>query len=228
MTPNPLQGPRVLVVDHRDSFTYNLVDYLARNGAQVAVCAYQDLAVHASTPDATQALSHPFDGVMLGPGPGHPTHYPLSIGLYKQLIEKGLPVLGVCLGHQLMAVAHGVEVVQASRPLHGHASEVIHTEKGLWAGQPNPVACMRYHSWVVNWNERQPLPPVLIPTAWTASHELMAFRHREFPIFGLQFHPESVGSPAGERLIQHWLTQCHTYRNRTAQAAQPHPEHSSV
>uniref|UniRef100_UPI0011AFF604 anthranilate synthase component II n=1 Tax=Streptomyces sp. FM008 TaxID=1983802 RepID=UPI0011AFF604 len=177
---------RTLLVDNYDSFTYNLFHYLSRaNGREPEVIRNDDPAWRPGLLDA-------FDNVVLSPGPGTP-HRPADFGLCARIAEEGrLPVLGVCLGHQGMALAHGARVGRAPEPRHGRTSAVRHDGTGLFEGLPQPLEVVRYHSLAVT-----ELPPELEATAWSEDGVLMALRHRTLPLWGVQFHPESIGTRDG-------------------------------
>ena len=181
---------RVLVIDNRDSFVFNLVDDLARRGAKLSV-------VRGDAPLAT-LLDHAAsaDLVVVSPGPGHPADTVLP----EFLRAVARPTFGVCLGMQAMSLAFGGQVVRASVPMHGKASMVRHTGDPLFDGLPSPFPAARYHSLVVD-----ELPPELVVTARTDAGVPMALRHRDRPVFGVQFHPESVLTPHGSRLLRNAL-----------------------
>ncbi|MFI2508882.1 aminodeoxychorismate synthase component I [Streptomyces sp. NPDC018972] len=191
---------RTLLVDNYDSFTYNLFHYLSRvNGREPEVIRNDD-------PAWRRGLLDSFDNVVLSPGPGTP-HRPADFGLCAGIAEEGrLPVLGVCLGHQGMALAHGASVGRAPEPRHGRTSAVRHDGTGLFEGLPQPLEVVRYHSLAVT-----ELPPELEATAWSPDGVLMALRHRTLPLWGVQFHPESVGTREGHRLLENFrrLTERH-------------------
>jgi para-aminobenzoate synthetase component 2 len=188
---------RVLVVDNYDSFVFNLVQYLAQLGAEVVVRRNDEVAV-----DEVGDLG--VDGVLLSPGPGRPE----DAGVCVELIRRrpaDLPVLGVCLGHQAIAVAYGGCVARAPELLHGKVSRVAHGGAGVLAGLPDPFIATRYHSLAV---EAATLPAELEVTARTDSGVVMALRHRDAPVEGVQFHPESVLTEGGHRLLANWLARC--------------------
>ncbi|MFF8104032.1 aminodeoxychorismate synthase component I [Streptomyces sp. NPDC014986] len=191
---------RTLLVDNYDSFTYNLFHYLSRvNGREPEVIRNDD-------PAWRPGLLGSFDNVVLSPGPGTP-HRPADFGLCAGIAEEGrLPVLGVCLGHQGMALAHGASVGRAPEPRHGRTSAVRHDGTGLFEGLPQPLEVVRYHSLAVT-----DLPPELEATAWSADGVLMGLRHRTLPLWGVQFHPESIGTQEGHRLLENFrrLTEEH-------------------
>ncbi|MEV7436703.1 aminodeoxychorismate synthase component I [Streptomyces griseoviridis] len=191
---------RTLLVDNYDSFTYNLFHYLSRvNGQEPEVIRNDD-------PGWRPGLLDAFDNVVLSPGPGTP-HRPADFGLCAEIAAEGrLPVLGVCLGHQGMALAHGARVGRAPEPRHGRTSAVRHDGTGLFEGLPQPLEVVRYHSLAVT-----DLPPELEGTAFSPDGVLMALRHRTLPLWGVQFHPESIGTREGHRLLANFrsLTERH-------------------
>jgi len=188
---------RVLVVDNYDSFVFNLVQYLAQLGADVDVRRNDEVTV-----DDVDRLG--VDGVLLSPGPGRPEDAGVCIELIR---ERGaaLPILGVCLGHQAIAVAYGGTVVRAPELLHGKVSEVAHEGAGVLRGLPDPFIATRYHSLAV---DSASLPAELDVTARTASGVIMALRHRDLAVEGVQFHPESVLTEGGHQLLANWLAVC--------------------
>jgi anthranilate synthase/aminodeoxychorismate synthase-like glutamine amidotransferase len=183
---------KVLVVDNYDSFTYNLVQYLGELGSEVEVVRNDVAAVDG-------LLDGGYDRVVVSPGPCTPNEAGISIEVMRRFPEAGVPTLGVCLGHQSLAQAFGGRVVRHV-PVHGKATEITHDGAGLFAGLPSPLVVGRYHSLVVD----PALPEVLIPTA-EGGGVLMAMRHRELPTQGVQFHPESVLTPDGKRLLENFL-----------------------
>lgn len=188
----------LFVLDNYDSFTYNLVQYLGELGAEPAV--YRNDAV---TVEEVLALKP--KAAVLSPGPCTPSDAGILVPLVTALAGK-IPVLGVCLGHQAIGQAFGGNVVGAERLMHGKTSGVVHDGDALFEGIPSPLTGMRYHSLVV---EPQSLPKELQVTAWSADRprgaEIMAMRHRTLPIYGVQFHPESIGTEHGKRLLQNFL-----------------------
>ena len=187
---------RVLVVDNYDSFVFNLVQYLGQLGAECVVRRNDEVA--STDIDDVQ-------GVLLSPGPGTPEDAGISVELVGICEERGLPLLGVCLGHQAIAVAHGATVSRAPELLHGKTSEVVHHGAGVLHGLPSPFTATRYHSLAV---EEDTLPPELAVTGRTPSGVVMAIRHRDRPVEGVQFHPESVLTQGGHTLLASWLGQC--------------------
>lgn len=187
---------RILVVDNYDSFVFNLVQYLGQLGAQTDVKRNDTVDL-----DALED----YDGVLLSPGPGIPEDAGCSVAMVGVCEQRGLPLLGVCLGHQAIAVAHGATVSRAPELLHGKTSEVEHARAGVLHPLPSPFTATRYHSLAV---EEATLPPELQVTARTAGGVVMALRHRDQPIEGVQFHPESVLTQGGHLLLAAWLGQC--------------------
>jgi len=184
----------VVVIDNYDSFTYNLVQYLGELGAEVEVHRNDKVDV------ATVAALRP-EGILISPGPGTPDDAGVSLEILGAL-GAHIPIFGVCLGHQSIGQHFGGKVVRADRLMHGRTSEIHHAGAGVFAGLPSPFIATRYHSLIV---ERASLPDVLEITAWTAEGEIMGLRHRELPIEGVQFHPESFLTQHGHALLRNWL-----------------------
>lgn len=191
---------RILVVDNYDSFVFNLVQYLGQLGVQAAVWRNDD----ARLADPAAAVAN-FDGVLLSPGPGTPERAGASIALVGGCAAARIPVLGVCLGHQAIGVAFGGTVGRAPELLHGKTSTVFHSDAGVLKGLPDPFTATRYHSLTIL---PETLPPVLEATARTRSGVIMAVRHTELPIHGVQFHPESILTEGGHRMLANWLGYC--------------------
>jgi para-aminobenzoate synthetase component 2 len=187
---------RILVVDNYDSFVFNLVQYLGQLGAECVVRRNDEVG-----PKDVDG----YDGVLLSPGPGIPEDAGCSVDMVHECEQRGLPLLGVCLGHQAIAVAHGAVVERAPELLHGKTSEVLHEGTGVLAGLPSPFTATRYHSLSVR---EDSLPPELEVTGRTASGIIMAMRHRDLALEGVQFHPESVLTEGGHRLLATWLVTC--------------------
>ncbi|MDI6893665.1 MAG: aminodeoxychorismate/anthranilate synthase component II [Bacillota bacterium] len=184
----------VVILDNYDSFTYNLVQYLAELGAEVTV--YRNDAVDVQT----LAGMRP-EAVVISPGPGRPEEAGISIALVRALGAR-VPLLGVCLGHQAVAVAYGGKVCRAPEPVHGKVSAIWHRGDGLYTGLPVPFEAARYHSLIV---DRSGLPPDLEVTAWTQDGLVMGIRHRLYPVEGVQFHPESVLTGPGKTILANFL-----------------------
>jgi para-aminobenzoate synthetase component 2 len=184
---------RVLVIDNYDSFVYNLVQYLAQLGAQVTVRRNDEVDLD----ELDEA-----DGVLVSPGPGTPERAGSSIEVIKRSAERTLPVLGVCLGHQAIGVAWGGVVERAPELLHGKTSLVHHDGTGVLGGLPSPFVATRYHSLSIR---PDTLPAALEVTGRTDGGVIMAVRHRELPVVGVQFHPESVLTEGGHRLLANWM-----------------------
>lgn len=185
---------RVLVVDNYDSFTFNLVQMLRELGAEVDVFLNDAI-------DVAGVRARRPDGVLVSPGPCTPNEAGASLAIVGEL-GRELPVFGVCLGHQSIGQAFGGRVVRAGRLMHGKTSPILHDGRTLFEALPSPFDATRYHSLVV---ERASLPACLEVSAWTAEGEIMGLRHRELPVEGVQFHPESVLTGDGKRLVGNWL-----------------------
>lgn len=187
---------KILVIDNYDSFVFNLVQYLAQLGAECTVVRNDEI-------DVSRASE--FDGVLISPGPGTPERAGISMEMVRYCAEHKIPLFGVCLGHQAICASFGATVSQAPELLHGKTSQVHHRGKGVLAGIPNPFTATRYHSLAV---ERSTLPSELEVTGETESGVVMAVRHRNLPIEGVQFHPESVLTERGHQMLANWLTEC--------------------
>jgi anthranilate synthase component II len=183
----------IAVIDNYDSFTYNLVQYLGELGAEV--CVFRNDAVTVEALDQL-APSH----LVVSPGPGVPGDAGISKEVIRQLGPK-YPVLGVCLGHQCIGEVFGGRVVRAERLMHGKTSPVYHYGDHLFEGVPSPFEATRYHSLIV----ADPLPADLQVTAFTKEGEMMGLRHKEYPIYGVQFHPESILTASGKKILQNFL-----------------------
>ena len=187
---------RVLVIDNYDSFVYNLVQYLGELGAEPLVHRNDELTVE-------QCLDLRPDAVLLSPGPGRPEEAGILCDLIEPMASTGVPVLGVCLGHQAIGQVFGGDVVRAPELMHGKTSEVTHDGTGVFAGVANPVRVTRYHSLVV---ERSTMPSSLRITAETADGLVMGVRHESLPVHGVQFHPESILTENGHRMLENFLS----------------------
>ncbi|WP_433857256.1 aminodeoxychorismate/anthranilate synthase component II [Streptomyces kronopolitis] len=194
---------RILVVDNYDSFVFNLVQYLYQLGAECEVLRNDEVA--------PRHAQDGFDGVLLSPGPGTPEQAGVCVDMVRHCADTGVPVFGVCLGMQSMAVAYGGVVDRAPELLHGKTSPVLHENGGVFNGLPSPFTATRYHSLAV---EPDTVPDDLLVTSWTEADDvpggriIMGLRHRELPVEGVQFHPESVLTEWGHRMLANWLVEC--------------------
>ena len=184
----------ILLIDNYDSFTFNLYHFLGDLGAVVEVRRNDALTVD-------QALALAPEAIVISPGPGTPDEAGISLPLIQAAAEAQIPLLGVCLGHQAIGQAFGAKVVRAPAPIHGKVWEVAHGGTDIFAGLPSPFRATRYHSLVV-----EDLPETLIPTARTADGLVMGLAHRDLPIWGVQFHPESIASEHGHDMLQNFLS----------------------
>ena len=196
----------ILVIDNYDSFTYNLVHYLIELGAEVQVVRNDAIGVG-------QAMGMGADAILLSPGPCTPNEAGISLELIAAAAEKRLPLFGVCLGHQAIGQAFGGTVVRAEKVMHGKTSPVSHDGSGVFAGLPSPFEATRYHSLVVR--ERD-LPGCLEVNARTPDGAIMGLRHKTLPIHGVQFHPESIATQHGHRLLASFLDLAGVPRRRQA------------
>jgi anthranilate synthase/aminodeoxychorismate synthase-like glutamine amidotransferase len=192
-----LVGARVLVIDNYDSFVYILVQYLGELGADPLVHRHDDVDL-----DVLVALEP--DAVLVSPGPGRPEDAGVSNAAIRAFGEQGVPVLGVCLGHQCLGQVYGGDVVRAPHVMHGKTSQITHDGRGVFEGMPNPFTATRYHSLVV---DRASVPDALEVSAEAEDGLVMGLRHREFPIEGVQFHPESILTESGHALVRNFLEQ---------------------
>jgi anthranilate synthase component II len=189
----------LLLIDNYDSFTYNLVHYLGELGADVVVRRNDALSVQ-------DVMAMRPEAVVLSPGPCDPDQAGICLPLTLAAAETGLPLLGVCLGHQTIGQAMGGRVVRCHEIVHGKMGRIQHSGQGVFAGLPSPFLATRYHSLVV---DRDSLPASLEVTAWLDDGTIMGLRHREKPIEGVQFHPESIASEHGHQLLRNFLDQAH-------------------
>jgi anthranilate synthase/aminodeoxychorismate synthase-like glutamine amidotransferase len=188
---------RILVIDNYDSFVYNLVQYIGQLGAEPSVYRHDAIDL-----DGIRSLGP--DGVLISPGPGRPEDAGISMDLIAAF-GGDVPILGVCLGHQCIGQVFGAEVVRASAVMHGKTSSISHDGQGVFAGLDDPLVATRYHSLVV---DPATVPDTLEISARTADGTIMGLRHRSRPIEGVQFHPESVLTAGGHRLVANWLAAC--------------------
>jgi anthranilate synthase/aminodeoxychorismate synthase-like glutamine amidotransferase len=184
----------ILVIDNYDSFTYNLVQQLGEMGAQIEVYRNDQITL-----DQIRRLNP--DQILISPGPGTPDDGGVSLDILREL-GPNTPVLGVCLGHQCIGQAYGGIVARASRLMHGKTSMIYHKGDPLFSGVPSPFEATRYHSLIV---EEDSLPDVLAVTAFTEQGEIMGLRHKEYPVYGVQFHPESILTTYGPRILKNFL-----------------------
>lgn len=189
----------LLILDNYDSFTYNLVQQAGELGATPVVHRNDALSV-------ADVIALAPAAIIISPGPGTPARAGISVPLVRAAVAHGIPLLGVCLGHQAIGEATGGTVVRAGRLMHGKTTDVVHDGRDLFDGLPSPMRVMRYHSLVI---EPASVPSDLAVTAWSgdrpAGSEIMAVRHRTAPVYGVQFHPESVGTEHGQRLLGNFL-----------------------
>jgi para-aminobenzoate synthetase component 2 len=188
---------RILVIDNYDSFVYTLNGYLMELGAETVV-----LRNDAFTPEEAADRLAEFDGVLVSPGPGKPSDAGVSIAMVKAAHTSGIPLFGVCLGHQAIAEAFGATVTNAEELMHGKTSLVTHDDSAFYEGVPQPFTATRYHSLAV---VDSTVPSELVVTSRTQGGVIMGLRHESSPIFGVQFHPESVLTEAGYRMLGNWL-----------------------
>jgi len=196
MSPGSARSPHILVVDNYDSFVFTIVGYLQQLGAQCEV---------ARNDAVSPADSAGFDGVLVSPGPGTPEEAGVSMAMISACAERHQPMLGVCLGHQALGVVFGATVNRAPELLHGKTSAVFHDGTGVLEGLPSPFIATRYHSLTI---DPATVTDELVATAHTESGVIMAVRHRTLPLEGVQFHPESVLTQGGHRLLANWLQTC--------------------
>ena len=187
----------LLLIDNYDSFTYNLVHYLGSLGAEMAVRRNDALNVH-------EAMAMRPNGILLSPGPCDPDQAGICLALTQAAAEARIPLLGVCLGHQTLGQAFGGRVVRARDIVHGKLGQMHHNGSGVFAGLPSPFAATRYHSLIV---ERESLPDCLEITAWLEDGTIMGLQHRDLPLHGGQFHPESIRSEHGHAMLQNFLNE---------------------
>jgi anthranilate synthase/aminodeoxychorismate synthase-like glutamine amidotransferase len=184
----------ILMIDNYDSFTYNLVQYLNQLGAEVLVRRNDEIAL------AEIEILAP-EAIFLSPGPCSPQEAGITVEVIRHFYQT-IPILGVCLGHQAIGYAFGADVVRADRVMHGKTSDILNDGQTIFKGLPNPFTAGRYHSLIV---DRDSLPPCLKITAETEAGEVMGIRHETYPVEGIQFHPESILTPQGKRIIRNFL-----------------------
>ena len=188
----------ILLIDNYDSFTWNLVHYLAEAGAEVVVRRNDALSVD-------EALAMGAQGIVISPGPCDPAQAGIIVPLIRAAADRGLPVLGVCLGHQAIGEAFGARIVRAGRIVHGKTDAISHDGTGVFAGLPSPLTATRYHSLMV---DPASLPDCLRVTATAPDGTIMGLMHRSLPVEGVQFHPESIASEHGHEMIRTFLRRC--------------------
>ncbi len=184
----------LLMIDNYDSFTYNLVQYFGELGQEVQVFRNDEISL-----EEVDRLGA--DRIVISPGPCTPSEAGISVALIQRFAGK-IPILGVCLGHQSIGQAFGGRIVHAGQLMHGKTSEIRHKDAGVFHGLPNPLTATRYHSLVI---EKKSLPACLELTAWTDDGEIMGVRHRDLPVEGVQFHPESILTEKGHELLANFL-----------------------
>jgi anthranilate synthase/aminodeoxychorismate synthase-like glutamine amidotransferase len=184
----------ILMIDNYDSFTYNLVQYLQQLGAEVLVKRNDAISI-----EEIEALAP--EAIFLSPGPCSPREAGVTVAVIRHFYQT-IPILGICLGHQAIGYAFGAEVVRAGRVMHGKTSPILNDGRTIFEGLPSPLTAGRYHSLIV---DRESLPSCLKITAETAEGEVMGLRHETYPVEGIQFHPESILTPQGKRIIRNFL-----------------------
>lgn len=185
----------LLLIDNYDSFTYNLVHYFGELGADVRV-------VRNDAMDVQAAMGLGAEAIILSPGPSDPEHAGICLPLTLAAAEAGIPLMGVCLGHQTIGAAFGGNVVRASEIVHGKMGSILHEDKGVFRGLPSPFLATRYHSLIV---DRDTLPDCLEVTSWLEDGTIMGLRHKQHLIEGVQFHPESIASEHGHQMLRNFL-----------------------
>lgn len=184
----------ILVIDNYDSFVYNLVQYLEELGKKTNV--YRNDRISLEEIEEKRP-----EGIVISPGPGRPENAGISSKIIEYFASR-IPILGVCLGHQCIGQVFGAKIVRAKNLMHGKTSPIYHCGKDIYQGIENPFLATRYHSLII---KNDTLPHCLIKTAWTRKEEIMGIRHREYPVFGMQFHPESILTKTGKKLLKNFL-----------------------
>lgn len=185
----------ILMIDNYDSFTYNLVQYLGEMGQELKVFRNDKISVREINKLKPRA-------VVISPGPGRPEDAGVSLDVIREL-KGAMPILGVCLGHQAIGYCFGARVIRAGRLMHGKTSMIYHDKKRVFKGLPSPFEATRYHSLLV---DTKRFPPELEVTAWTKADEIMGLRHKKYPIYGVQFHPESIMTKLGKKILKNFLS----------------------
>ncbi|HGG8652829.1 TPA: aminodeoxychorismate/anthranilate synthase component II [Neisseria meningitidis] len=191
----------LLFIDNYDSFTYNIVQYFAELGQEVAVRRNDDITL-----EEIEALNPQY--LVIGPGPCSPKEAGISVAAMRHFAGR-LPIMGVCLGYQTIGEAFGGRIVRAKTLMHGKVSPVSHSGKGMFRGLPNPVTCTRYHSLVI---DRNTMPECLEVTAWTEDGEIMGVRHKEYAVEGVQFHPEALLTEHGHDMLNNFLVEFQNFK----------------
>lgn len=186
----------ILMIDNYDSFTYNLVQYLGELGADMEVFRNDKISIR-----QIQRLRP--SKIVISPGPGRPENAGISCDCIREFSGR-VPILGVCLGHQAIGYVYGGKIINARKLMHGKTSLIYHNQKTIFRGIPNPFEATRYHSLII---ERKTLPDCLEVIAWTKEKEIMGVKHREYPLWGVQFHPESILTKAGKNILANFLRQ---------------------
>lgn len=183
----------ILLLDNYDSFTYNLLELVKQHDVEVKVIRNDECLL-------SEIIELNPEAIIISPGPGRPENAGILMDLIRHFVDK-VPILGICLGHQAIAMHFGAKLLNAKHPLHGKTSEIIHQNHEMYTGIPSGSAMMRYHSLII-----EDLPEDLISTSVTNNQEIMSIAHVQFPVWGLQFHPESILSPNGPQIIKNWLS----------------------
>ncbi|HPC35099.1 MAG TPA: aminodeoxychorismate/anthranilate synthase component II [Candidatus Marinimicrobia bacterium] len=197
----------ILFIDNYDSFIYNLVDYIGQLRSDVLVARNDQITVN-------EIENLKPDGIVISPGPGRPEQAGFSCQIIQTYCHK-IPILGVCLGLQAIGQVFGAKIVRAPVPVHGKASSIEHNGQGIFRGMASPITAGRYHSLVI---ERESLPECFTITAESDDHLIMAIAHQKFPLFGVQFHPESVLTPDGMQILRNWVKIADEFKNKIEEA----------
>jgi len=185
---------KVIMIDNYDSFTYNIYQYLGILGADVTVYRNDEIGLE-------EIRIKKFDKIVISPGPGRPEDAGISMEVIQYFYDK-IPILGICLGHQCIGQVFGGKIINAKKIMHGKTSQIFHNSKGIFKDIPSPFTATRYHSLVV---ERDSFPDNLEITAWTEDEEIMGLQHKEYPVYGIQFHPESILTKEGMNILRNFL-----------------------
>ena len=185
---------KVIMIDNYDSFTYNIYQYLGILGADVTVYRNDEIGLE-------EIRIKKFDKIVISPGPGRPEDAGISMEVIQYFYDK-IPILGICLGHQCIGQVFGGKIINAKKIMHGKTSQIFHNSEGIFKDIPSPFTATRYHSLVV---ERDSFPDNLEITAWTEDEEIMGLQHKEYPVYGIQFHPESILTKEGMNILRNFL-----------------------